>query len=211
VSPRAEEDPGSPRVWPVLTIVLAACAGLLGLLPADLQGRLYFDLAQLRSGNSAGLLSGHWLHADGEHLLWNVTALLIIGSAIEAFSRRLLLASILVGTLSVDLLLLSPLSDLQRYCGLSGLLNTLLVSALYLHWRDTRSPLLLAVAAGAAIKLAVELQSGHSVFTQISWPPFTPAHLAGTLGGMALMIYLQAGSRHRITGADTYGNLGTGE
>ena len=173
---------------PVFTLLLCSLSFGLMLLPPTLHNVLYFDYLQLSHGKWQGLITGHWMHADSQHLLWNISALALLGALIEARSRTLLVCSIAVGTLFVDLLLLSPLSDLQRYCGLSGLLNTLLGVALYLTWRETRSPLLLLTAILCVAKIALELHSGQSIFTDIAWPPFAQAHLAGILGAPLALI-----------------------
>lgn len=167
---------------PLFTLLLCSLAGSLMFLPSAAHEVLYFDYRILSAGNWLGLISGHWVHADASHLLWNVSALAVLAGLIEARSRRLLAWSILVGMVSVDLLLLSPLSDLQRYCGLSGLLNTLLGVVLYLVWRKTRSRIVITVGLACLAKIALEIYFGQSVFTDITWPPFAMAHLAGMLG-----------------------------
>jgi rhomboid family GlyGly-CTERM serine protease len=166
---------------PVLTALLCALAGGLALLPSTVQASLYFDQNHLLAGNWTGLLSGHWLHVDTEHLVWNVGALAVLATMIEQYSRRLLLLSILAGTVSIDLLLLSPLGDVTRYCGLSGVLNTLLGVALFLLWKRTRSHMIVLVGMLCALKITVEMRSGQSLFTNISWPPYAAAHLAGLI------------------------------
>lgn len=167
---------------PLLTIGLCLLACALMALPADIHETLYFNRPFLTQGVPLGLVSGHWVHADTQHLIWNVSALGILAAVIESRSRTLLLASIGIGMLCVDLLLLSPLSALQRYCGLSGLLNTLFGVVLFLKWRESRSPIVLCIGTLAVLKIALEMVSGQSVFTDISWPPYAASHLAGLLG-----------------------------
>ena len=170
------------KKFPFISLLLSAIAYGLMLLPQEVHDRLYFDTQILSQGHLWGLVSGHWIHADGQHFIWNVTALALLAGIIETRSRRLLLWSIVIGTVCVDLLLLSPASELQRYCGLSGLLNTLLGVALYIYWRETRSQTVIVVGLFCVAKIALEMYSGHSIFTDISWPPFAAAHLAGILG-----------------------------
>jgi rhomboid family GlyGly-CTERM serine protease len=166
---------------PLVTLAMALLSCSLMLLPAPMQEPLYFDLKAPIGIDVWGLFSGHWIHADHSHLLWNVTAFAILGSIIELHSRALLLWSLLIGTLFVDLLLISPLTDLQRYCGLSGVLNTLLGVTLCLCWRKTRSTWVLLIGALSIMKIVIELSNGQAIFTDISWPPFPLAHLAGLL------------------------------
>lgn len=175
---------------PIVTLLLCCSTYMLFLLPAPLQTLLYFDTDQLLAGNSMGLITGHWMHADSEHLWWNLAAFVVLGAILEGRSRRLLLWTITVGSFCVDLLLLSTYSELQRYCGLSGLLNTLLGGVLYIYWRDTGSKLVVVIGGLCLGKIALELASGQSIFTDTAWPPFAAAHLAGILGApLALWVW----------------------
>jgi len=180
---------------PLFTLLLCSLSVGIMLLPPTLHNTLYFDYFQLSQGNWQGLVTGHWVHAGVQHLVWNVSALAILGAVIEARSRTLLLVSIAIGTLCVDLLLLSPLGGLQRYCGLSGLLNTLVGVALYLVWRETRSPLLVLTAILCVAKIVLEMHTGQSIFTATAWPPFAQSHLAGILG-VPLALLLVSRSRN---------------
>lgn len=133
------------------------------------------------------LLTGHWIHSDLSHLAWNALALAILGALIERHSRKLLVGSLLAGHLAVTGWLMSPGTSLAYYCGLSGVLHTLLVSALLLEWRWGSRPLAGLVAALSGFKLWVELSEGTALLTQTHWPAVPPAHLAGVLGGIALL------------------------
>ena len=197
------------RRIPFLSILLCAAAGMLMLLPPAAQELLYFDYQQLAGGEAWGLVTGHWIHADPQHLVWNLAGLLVLASLIELQSRKLLLWSIACGMLAVNLLLLSPFSELQRYCGLSGLLITLMGVALYSSWHSSRSPVIAITSALYLLKIALEVYSGQSVFTSISWPPYATAHLAGLLGAPLALVLGSARDRsvqHRITGKN-YGHL----
>ncbi len=185
-----------PRA-PLLALALGVAACLPALLPPAVRELLYFDRSLLAGGNPAGLVTGHWLHAGLEHLAWNVAALVILAALLERYSRRLLLATLCVGTLAVDALLLSPWCELQRYCGLSGLLNSLLGVVLYLRWRETHSPLVALITVACLAKIALEIHSGHSLFTNIDWPPFAAAHLAG-ITGAALVVACLRSVRDRL-------------
>lgn len=174
---------------PWLTLALCAIGAAAHLLPQATQGLLVFDTAELARGNPLGLVTGHWIHADGEHLLWNAGALLVLGGMIEQHSRRLLLGGLAAGTIAVDALLLAPWVELQRYCGLSGVLNTLLVILLVGLWQRQRSPLLPLVGVLSLAKIALEMSSGNALFSHTAWPPFAAAHLAGVLGAGLVLLY----------------------
>ena len=73
---------------------------------------------------------------------------------------------------------------LTRYCGLSGLLNSLLAAGLCMLWRETRDPVVLLVAAGAVAKIAFEGLSGQAVFVDIAWPSVPSVHGVGFAAGL---------------------------
>ena len=153
---------------------------------------LYFSLFSIESGNLSGLISGHFTHSDLNHLIWNAGALAILAIFIERHSKTLLFASLLTGLISVNALLLSDWSTLEVYCGLSGVLNSLLVVALWLMWRESRSPWAWLILVGAVAKVAVEIIFANAIFSQTSWPPFPQAHAAGMVGGICLVVLVIA-------------------
>ncbi len=168
-----------------LTLSLALLTSGLMLLPDTVKSLLYFDREAITAGQLWSLVSGHFMHADSEHWLWNNLALLALGGFIEYYSRRLLLFSLIAGILMVDALLLSPLCELRFYCGLSGILNSLLIMALWLAWKASHSGWVLFSALLGMGKLGLEMTLNQSVLTQISWPPYPASHLAGAIAGIA--------------------------
>lgn len=164
---------------PLHTLGLSALACVLMLLPSTLQSALHWhqDLVVQQAWWRA--MSGHWVHADAQHLGWNALALLLIGAYIERRSRWLLWACLGAGTLAVNLYLLSGFASVTVYCGLSGILNTLLFVALWLLWRETGSRWVAVSAVAATAKIVIEIAMSESLLTSISWPPVPAAHLAG--------------------------------
>ncbi|MEW8320640.1 MAG: rhombosortase [Candidatus Thiodiazotropha sp.] len=173
--------------FPILTVGTVLITAAMMALP-QLHGLFYFESLPVISGEWWRLLSGHLTHADWEHWFWNATALAVLGLYLEKQSRYLWILGMLAGIASVNLLLLSDWSQVTRYCGLSGVLNTLLVLALFRYWRETGSAWVVAAAFICLSKLALELHSGTSLLTHITWPPYPPAHLAGTLAGLLLLL-----------------------
>jgi rhomboid family GlyGly-CTERM serine protease len=167
---------------PHLTFALVAIAWVVHFLPLD-PALVYYGSAEIASGENWRFVTGHLVHADGDHLLWNSLGLLVLGVLVERRSRRLMALSLLAGVIAIDGLLLA--SGLDYYCGLSGLLNALLVAALWLEWRATRSAWVVAVAASCLLKVVVEIALGDSLFTRISWPPYAWSHLAGMVAGVS--------------------------
>lgn len=171
---------------PAVTLGLLMLVTLLhGLYPVPEQ--LYFNAESIMDGEYWRVLTGHLAHSDWQHLLWNGLGLLVLGTLIETRSPALFLAAIITGMAAVGLLLASPFSALTYYCGLSGMLNTLLVVALWLEWQARHSWLVVAVAIGSVAKVMVEISTGTALVTQINWPPYAWSHAAGMLGGIALV------------------------
>ncbi|MET0089947.1 MAG: rhombosortase [Candidatus Thiodiazotropha sp.] len=172
---------------PKLTLATILLSTGLMMVP-QIQELLYFEHDQVLSGYWWRLLSGHFIHTDWGHWFWNMAALGVLGGYLERKSRVVWISTILAGVVSVDLLLMSGITQVTRYCGLSGVLNTLLVMALYLYGKQTRSGWVIVAGLICLTKLTLEMISGTSLLTHIAWPPFPPAHLAGTLAGVVLIL-----------------------
>lgn len=189
------------RTFPSFTFSLLVLVLALHTFP-DGMAALNFGTSEIFNGQAWRLLTGHLVHADLNHLFWNALGLLVLGVLIERHSRRLLGIALVAGTIAVNLLLL--VSGLDYYCGLSGVLNTLLVIALWLEWRSTRSWWVAAIAIGCLIKVAIEINTGNSLISHISWPPFAWSHLAGMLGGIAVLSSVFASNRVSYPGIDLF-------
>lgn len=177
---------------PTISLSLLAVSGGLMLLPESWQSVFYFDRAAVGTGSVYKLISGHFIHSDINHWFWNGVALLILGAVIELRSKRLLLTTLLAGIVTVDVLLLSTLSSLDYYCGLSGVLNTLLAIVLWIVWQEYRSNWVIISALLCSGKIVLEIFLNHSLIIHIQWPPYPEAHLAGALAGGALLLAQQA-------------------
>lgn len=174
------------RRIPVLTCgLILILSGLYFLIPD--QSLLYFSAGEISGGQTWRIVSGHFTHADLKHLWWNIVGLAVLGTMLERHSRIYWVVALVVGVLSVSALLLSPLSQLENYCGLSGVLNTLLLVLIWLEWRSSRSLLMIAIAIASVIKVAVEIYLGESLVADISWPPYAWSHAAGLVGGLAII------------------------
>lgn len=174
-----------------LTVLLAA---IHWLAPGETV--LFYAQAEIQSGEYWRLITGHLVHADSQHLAWNCMGLLVLGALIERSSRLDWWATLLAGIISVNLLLLSPLSHLDYYIGLSGVLNTMLLVVLWKSWLDARSWWVVLICLASLAKVIIEVSTGGSIFTNIPWPPYAWAHVAGLLGGVTLVCLRElAGSK----------------
>ena len=177
---------GARRV-PGITAGLVALSVALYAIAGPAPELLVYDRHSIAAGELWRLVTGHWVHCDAGHALWNIAALALLG---VLFERRLgwrMVAALAVGTIAVDAWLWWAMPQLARYCGLSGILNALLAAGLVQAWRETRDPLLPLVGAGALIKIAVEAAAGAAVFTHTAWPPVPAVHAIGLLAGTLLI------------------------
>jgi len=174
------------RHTPILTLsLLLTVIGLYFLAPDH--ALLYFNAANIAQGETWRIVSGHFIHSDPEHLFWNGLGLAVLGSLIERHSPTLWWAALCTGVTSVSILLMTPFAQLDNYCGLSGTLNTLLLVAIWIEWRITRSWLVIAIACGSFAKVGIEISAGASLLTHISWPPYAWSHAAGLAGGLIVV------------------------
>lgn len=176
---------------PRFTLFLASLALALYFIAGEAPASLVYDRMAIAGGEWWRLFTGHFVHSDGGHLLWNVTALVILGGMLEREQPVLLWTGLLAGMVAVDGGLWFGLPHLDRYCGLSGALNALLLLLLAQLWRTTGHPVVIAVAAASAIKLIVELWSNQALLTHTAWPSVPMAHLAGLCGGLCALLLLR--------------------
>jgi len=183
------ESHGSRRLpWHTFILLLIAFAMYVFGGPAA-EG-LVFDRQAIMQGELWRLMTGHWVHADWEHLAWNLMALGILGWMIETSLGHLkLYTALIAGICLVTAWVWWFIPSLNYYCGLSGILNTLLFVMLIDGWRWSRNYIFPLVAIAATAKIGFELFQSSAIFTHTSWPAIPEAHLAGALAAMLLMFY----------------------
>jgi len=170
--------------WRSLLLVTVAVAAFL--ISGAAPGAWVFDRMAISQGEWWRLITGHWVHSDPEHAVWDITALLLLGVLFEARLHWRLPAILLAATAGVDAWLWWGEPELLYYCGLSGILNSLLIAGLLHLWRDLRHPLILLTAGAAALKIVIEIYTDQSLLTQTAWPSVPSAHAAGFLVGLLL-------------------------
>jgi rhomboid family GlyGly-CTERM serine protease len=168
------------------SLALAGAAALAFLVFGAAPEGWVFDRAAIAQGEWWRLLSAHWAHSDSAHAAWNIAALLLLGLLFESRLQGRLLLALLAGTVAVDAWLWWGMPSLAYYCGLSGILNSLLIFGLLQWWRDERHALLLVVGGAAASKILLEASSGQALLTSTAWPSVPTTHAAGFLCGLLL-------------------------
>jgi len=180
---------GGGSTLPWRSILLGLGAVLAYLVPGAAPEAWVFDRVAITQGEWWRLITAHWVHSDLAHAGWDVTALLLLGALFEVRLQWRLPLALLIGTVGVDAWLWWGYPVLRYYCGLSGILNSLLIVGLLQHWRDLRHPLILLTGVGAAVKISVEMYAGQTLLSHTAWPsvPSVPSvHAAGFLCGLVL-------------------------
>lgn len=179
---------GSGRLPRFTLLLMAICLGLYIILgPAP--GSLVFDRAAIVQGEWWRLYTGHLVHSDARHALWNILALGILAALLERRGGRRLGLIGAFGAVAVDLWLWWGQPALQWYCGLSGLLNTMLVVVLFDLWSETRRRVVWAIGMVLMAKLVMETVLNQALFTHTLWPSVPWAHVAGFAGGLVLVVF----------------------
>jgi len=172
--------------WRSILLVAVAAAAYL-VLGAAPEGWVY-DRSAISQGEWWRLVTGHWVHSDLAHAGWDITALLVLGTLFEVRLQWWVPIALLIGTLGVDVWLWWGDPTLYYYCGLSGILNCLLIIGLLQLWLDIRHPLVVLTGIGAAVKILVEINSGQALLTQTAWSSVPMVHAVGFLCGLLYIL-----------------------
>lgn len=173
---------------PWLTLIMAALALFLYLAAGPASPTLVFDRVAVTHGQWWRLVTGHLIHCDLSHLCWDVAGLLVLGWLFEdRFSHRQFLTIMASGMVAVNAWLWWGQAPL-RYCGLSGLLNTLLAAGLMQQWRTSRSVLVVVIGFAGTLKIALEALHDQALFTATAWPSVPQAHAAGLSAGIIISL-----------------------
>lgn len=186
-------DHGSRKLpWFTLAVTFSIISIYAFFGPAP--DALVWDRDLIRDGQTWRLISGHFAHADFEHLAWNAGALIILGSLLEISLtygiRKMILANI-ISAILIHGMIYTTRPDLIWYVGFSGILNSYFIIALYGIWQKTRSPVAIFVGFGAIAKTCAEVLGGGSVLGIGSWQAVPQAHMAGLISGV-IMVFLAA-------------------
>jgi len=143
---------------------------------------LQFDRAAIGAGEIYRLVTSHWTHWSGDHLLWDVATFLILGIACERRDRARMLATTLLAALVMPagLLILQP--TLQIYRGLSGLDSALFALLCVLIARERSVAWMAIPIAAFFIKTMIELSTQSAIFVDTASAHFTPVPLAHLFG-----------------------------
>lgn len=185
---------GGPRP-PWFTFTLAALAIGFYCFAGAAAPAWVFDRSAIADGEWWRLISGHLVHSDAQHLLWDVSALVVIGWMLERHRPAIFGSGFLAGLLAVDAWLWLGMPELERYCGLSGVLHAVLLLLLAALWRTTPKSLVITMGFLIVGKVVLESWTHQALLTDTAWPSVPSAHLAGLCAGLAVFLLDNAKER----------------
>ena len=177
---------------PWVTLSLAAVATLLFLVPGAAPA-LQFEHTAVAHGELWRGLTGHLVHFNADHLMWDVFALLLLGAWAEFVSRRGMVVTTVLAAVAISVMVFFLQPQLTTYRGLSGLDSAMIgltIAELLRSARRERDPWTAAVAGISALlflgKSLYECTSGGTLFAQASgdFVAVPAAHLVGFLCGL---------------------------
>jgi len=174
-----------PAEW-VLPGVIAVTLALLQLAGNRVASVLRYDRERILQGDVWRLLTGHLVHADFPHLVWNLFGIVLVWALFAGeFTAGSWLALMLASTAAIDLGFLAFEPRLEWYVGFSGVLHGLMAAGLIAWLRERRDPLTVVVAVLFVGKLVWEHVRGPLPFTAgtLGVAVVYEAHTYGAIGG----------------------------
>jgi rhomboid family GlyGly-CTERM serine protease len=187
------------RSW--ATLAIGAAAGVAFAWPA-LADLLIYDRAEIFAGQIWRMWTGHLVHFNSSHLLWDLVVFLPAGAWLERMTPGWTRWFYALTPLAISALLLLGEPTLSYYAGLSGLATGVLVLlALVQLQRDTAGPrwfwpgVLLLVAAKVVTELRAQAPLVVHFDSGVRTVPL--AHLGGIACALiaALLVALRARRR----------------
>lgn len=177
-----------------ITLCLSAIAGALALLSLALPviDWYCFDYTAIVVQEEYWrLISGHLVHSSLSHAFWDISLFALLSAYLEKKDPQRLMMGITLAVVGLSAFMLTPLVEIERYSGLSGVIYCLLIMA-YLEWQKKHSMLIGLIPAVLVIgKTLMEWQSSEAVFVSDGWSVFVEAHLLGAAIGIAAILYIQ--------------------
>ena len=199
---------GKHLPWVTLGLT-ALCLGLYAVFDGT-PDTLVYDRAEILNGQWWRLATGHLVHLDLQHLVYNVGALLALGTLYETASfggsGKLAFGVLGFGGAVITAAVFEGSPATLYYCGLSAMLNALYAAVTIGMWRETGQKIWLAAFGLDIAKISWRLRSTQ--FSQARLPghrtpgPMLPVLWRGALlprGAPLSMALAGAGSRRALS------------
>ncbi|MBD3676588.1 MAG: rhombosortase [Planctomycetaceae bacterium] len=188
------------RIWTavpgreiVLSLGLALFTGVIAVVPG-LSESLQFDRSAVAGGEIWRLLTGHFCHWNVDHLFWDLSMFLVLGTILERDERPRMWLCLGLCFASIVPAIAIWMPEFQTYRGLSGIDSGLFILLMTLilkeNWNSSK-PILVGGAflgmAGLAAKTLYEMKTGATLFVDheaAGMIPIPLSHLAGGIAGL---------------------------
>lgn len=147
-----------------------------------------FDRIAIMGGEYWRLVTCHFTHSSFSHVFWDVLAFAGSVAWLARYSPRAIIPVLVSGIIAVNLLLLSDMSPLAYYCGLSGVLFSPLTVAAYIHLKQNLSFAGMVPLVVISLKLMVDLISQDTIVVNTDWYAYPESHLAGATAGLIIIL-----------------------
>ncbi|WP_339132812.1 MAG: rhombosortase [Candidatus Electrothrix sp. GW3-4] len=186
---RNNDKHANHRQTPWFTATLCLITLLFFSIYGKAPAALIYDRTAIAHGEVWRLLTGHYTHCDLPHLLWNLLPLALIGGLLEQrIGWQRFARATIVSCLGVSSWLWFARTDMLLYCGLSGMLNGLLIVLLVRLWQETRNRALPLIGMVVIAKVLLETARQEAIFTHLSWAGLPEAHGAGLIAGIFFLM-----------------------
>ncbi|WP_415881264.1 rhombosortase [Neptuniibacter sp. QD34_54] len=178
-----------PTKTPLITLSMFVSVLSIGILSFSfpMLSWLCFDYALITEQQQYWrLITAHFVHSSTEHLFWDLLTFAAAGVYLENRDRKLFIYGLISGLVTLSIYLLSPLTDIARYSGLSGILYTVICLAAWQWLREEIGFIAWLPLIAIAVKTVTEIFMQGTVFVTEGWEVFSEAHLVGA--GTALFV-----------------------
>jgi len=177
---------------PLSCLIAAAALALhaVAALGVGLDG-LVLSREAIGAGRLWTIFTGPLLHLSGQHLLFDVAGLLVVGYVFEPLLRRAYGVAVAVISIAVGVTFLLAYPHLPAYYGLSSLDQGLFAAGLVALWRRGDRRIAGTLLVMLALKWAFELSGATSLMSAVAADPTAfgmPVPLTHVAGGVAGLI-----------------------
>ena len=177
-------------LWAPVTWCVAFAAVMIAAI-SGLDSVLQFDAAAITGGEYWRVLTGHITHWNGDHLFWDLSVFVVLGTMCERRNRAAFVACIVLAALAISAYVLWFLPEMPTYRGLSGIDTALFALLGVGFFRDaqrsgnrTATWLIALAAASLLVKTGFEFFTGATIFVDHTTAAFLPLPMAHVIGAV---------------------------
>jgi rhomboid family GlyGly-CTERM serine protease len=173
---------------PIVTALVAILA-VAASTSVEWTSLLTYDRLRLAAGESWRLITGHLVHWNLDHLLWDGIMFAALGAMVERQSRRGFVATVAISAVAVAAAVWMFEPAMTEYRGLSGVDSALFGLAAPMLFCESRrnrrhvvSWIVAALALGFVGKVGWEMATGQTLFVDSVAAGFAPLPLVHAVG-----------------------------